>query len=147
MSGEQEKTGRNRLWSAGAPRERNEDKVIPLAKAGAAGDRSYVAFEIRANVSRLRIHRATQPSRFPNYNYLLDIVYDHDFQTVFTLIYSFMTVEVRGNNLDPVVHAISSGSCESIHEYHRNLYDKPADTEPLIEGITVTVPGSEDGGP
>jgi len=141
MKREEEKAaGSARLWAGGArDKDRQlEEKVVALPMAGTPHNRDYKAFEIRANVSRLHIHRATQPSRFPNYNYLLDIVYDHDFQSLFTLIYSFMAVEVKGHNLGPVVHAISSGSCESIHEFHRKHYDPPSQEDPVIEEITIT---------
>lgn len=137
MSNDAERGGR--LWSGGvakekSPRpERPADNVLPLRP-----DRAYVAFEVREHVQRLHIHCAAQPSRYPAYSSLLDIIHDHDFDKAFTLIYSFMMVEVTGNRLGAIVHAISSGSCERIHEYHSTLYDAPATNEPVIESITIT---------
>ena len=75
---------------------------------------------------------------FPNYNYLLDISFDHHHQSAFTLIYTFMIVGVTGWNLWPVVHAISFGHCERILEFHPKLYDPPAKGEPIIEKIVIT---------
>src|SRR5450759_2104974 len=111
-----ESTGR--LWSRSAAKEKASrpepdhatDNVLPLRP-----DCAYVAFEIREHTQRLHIHCATQPSRYPAYSSLLDIIHDHDFDKVFTLVYSFMMVEVTGNHLGAVVHAISLGNCERIH--------------------------------
>jgi len=80
---------------------------------------------------------------FPCYNYLLDIIYDHDFESMFTLIYSFMAVEVTGQRLGPIVHAINFGNCERIHEFHQKLYDPPANDAPLIEAIKITAAGEK----
>jgi hypothetical protein len=97
-----------------------------------------VAFELRDRAERLHIVRGAGPSRFPNYNYLLDISYDHHLQSAFTLIYTFMIVEVTGWNLWPIVHAISFGNCERIREFHPKLYDVPESGEPIIEKIQIT---------
>jgi hypothetical protein len=130
-----------RLWSRSAAREkasrpepeRTADNVLPLRP-----DRAYVAYEVREHAQRLHIHCAAQPSRYPAYSSLLDIIHDHDFDKAFTLIYSFMMVEVTGNHLGAIVQAISLGNCERIHEYHRKLYDSPGPNQPIIESITIT---------
>jgi hypothetical protein len=130
-----------RLWSRGAAKEkttppetvRTAGNVLPLRP-----DRAYAAFEVREHVQRLHIRCAAQPSRYPAYSCLLDIIHDHDFDKAFTLVYSFMVVEVTGNHLGAIVHAISSGNCERIHEYHRKLYEPPATNAPIIESITIT---------
>jgi hypothetical protein len=54
-----------------------------------------------------------------------------------------MTVEVTGQRLAPIVHAISFGNCERIHEYHSKLYDTPAKDAPIIEGIKIVAAGGE----
>jgi hypothetical protein len=79
--------------------------------------------------ARSRPHRRGEG---PAYSSLLDIIRAHDFDKVFTL------VEVTGNHLGAIVHAISFGNCERIHEYHRKLYDPPEPNEPIIESITIT---------
>jgi hypothetical protein len=134
-----------RLWGGREknPRETDrptEEKVLPLKTPAArptTHDRTYVAFEIREHAERLHIRRSAQPSRFPSYNYLLDISYDHFQHSAFTLIYTFMIVEVTGWNLESVVHAISFGNCERLTEYNSKLYDAPAQGEPLIEKINI----------
>src|ERR1019366_8497002 len=145
MSKEAEKNGgfAERLWGG---REKNprppekppEEKVLPLVRPPTPPDRTYTAFDIRENAEPLHILRATEPSRFPSYNYLLDISFDHTHQSAFVLIYTFMIVEVEGWNLGPIVHAISFGNCERITQYHPKLYDAPAQGEPLIEKIQIT---------
>jgi hypothetical protein len=140
----------SRLWSGGRERDQwpqvepqADEKVVPLGRPAMASDRTYTAFEVRERAERMHIHCATQPSRFPSYNYLLDIIYDHDFDSIFTLIYSFMTVEVTGKHLAPIVHAINFGTCERIREYHSKLYDPPAKDAPIIQAIKITAAGQE----
>lgn len=136
-----------RLWSAGAKEKRQplpqeppagHDKVVPLFPP----DRAYAAFKIAEHTDRLQIDRANQPSRFPSYHYLLDMNFDPLFQVGFTLFYTTMEVEVTGEYLWPVVHAIKSGKCDSIHEFSPKLYDAPEPGKPIITGITFRPPGS-----
>jgi hypothetical protein len=139
---------RGKLWSTDAkekrepdrapetPARRADDKVVPLPRPD--DDRTYKAFDTRDRSSeRLHIHCATECSRYPNYHHLLDIIFDHNFQEVFTLVYSFMVVEVTGQRLGEVVHAISYGNCECIREYHKKLYDPPAPNTTVIESVTI----------
>ena len=135
-------TEHNRLWST--QREKQQapaEKVLPL-KAPPFADREgrhYTAFETCDRAERLYIKRATRPSRRPSYNYLLDIVYDDQLDNAFSLIYTFMVVEVTGANLGGIVHAIGFGTCERIRQYHPKLYDRPASPdEPFIESIEIT---------
>jgi hypothetical protein len=139
--------GFGRLWSGGRqekeqppepqrPPERawhGEDNVLPLVRP----DRTYIPFDIRDHAERMHIHCATQPSRYPSYHHLLDIIFDHNFQGAFTLVYSFMVVEVTGQNLGEVVHAISYGNCGCIREYHKKLYEPPAPNMSVIESVTI----------
>jgi hypothetical protein len=132
-----------RLWSRGVAKEkiprtepeRINDNVVPLRP----DERIYTAFEVREHPARIHINCATLPSHYPAYSSLLNIIFDHSFERAFTLVYSFMLVEVTGNHLGAVVHAINYGNCERINEYHVSLYDnRPATSEPIIEAIKVT---------
>ena len=145
MSKDTDKGGSaGRLWGGDRePSSPPDEKVLSMKapsaiRPAAPPDRAYVAFEIREGAERLHIMRGAGPSRFPNYSYLLDISFDHHLQSAFTLIYTFMIVEVTGSNLEPVVHAISSGDCERIREYHPKLHDRPGQDEPVIEKIQIT---------
>jgi hypothetical protein len=127
-----------RLWGRGTPQENPPSPETGRISGGRA-PRAYVAYEVREHAQRLHIHCAAQPSHFPVYSCLLDIIYDHDFGKTFTLVYSFMMVEVAGHHLGAVVEAISAGNCERIREYHRKLYDAPDPGAPLIDSVTITV--------
>jgi len=141
MSSDAERSGIGKLWSGGTAKEKqtrpdplpHSDNVVQLRP-----DRAYVAHEVREHPQRLHICCATQPSHYPAYSSLLNIIHDHDFDKAFTLVYSFMLVEVTGTHLGAVVHAISYGNCERINEYHAKHYDRPAPNEPVIEGIRIT---------
>ena len=141
MSNEREQGGIGRLWSSGTAKEkpsrpeppRGSDNVVQLRP-----DRAYVAHEVREHPARLHICCATQPSHYPAYSSLLNIIHDHNFDKAFTLVYSFMLVEVTGNHLGAIVHAINYGNCERITEYHAKLYDRPAANDPVIESVRIT---------
>jgi len=141
VSNEAERGEIGRLWSEGATREkanrpeqpRSTDNVVQLRP-----DRAYVAHEVREHPPRLHICCATQPSHYPAYSSLLNIIHDHNFDKAFTLVYSFMLVEVTGNHLGAIVHALSYGNCERMNEYHSKLYDRPAANDPIIESVTIT---------
>lgn len=102
---------------------------------------TYQAFETQERAARLNIRCARGPSRYPAFTYLLDIIFDYDFSASFTLIYTFMVVEVRGRNLDPVVHALAHGTCGRITEFHPRRHTKPGENEPFIESIEIVVAG------
>ena len=102
-------------------------------------DRTYVAHEVREHSTRLHICCATQPSHYPAYSSLLDIIHDEHFDKAFTLVYSFMLVEITGNHLKEIVHAINYGNCERIREYHNKLHDRPGVHDaPIIQSVTIT---------
>jgi hypothetical protein len=101
----------------------------------------YTAFRLGKRRERLLIDRAAQPMRFPAYHELRDISFDQAQQQGFHLFFQAMTVEVIGKNLWPVVHAISSGRCAAVYEYHAKLYPAPpAKGEPFIESIKLLPP-------
>lgn len=141
MSNEKEREGIGRLWSSTTTKEKSphpappgpSDNVVRLRP-----DRVYIPQEFRDHPQRLHICCATQPSHYPAYSSLLNIIHDHTFDKAFTLVYSFMLVEVTGNNLGAIVHAINYGNCERIFEYHSKIYDKPSPNEPVIESVTIT---------
>ena len=112
---------------------RGGEKVVPLH----IGDRVYQAFELKDNAKRLHIRTALQGSFYPSYHYLRDMRFGHDLESIFTLIYTFMTVEVTGERLAPIVHAIASEDCKCIHEFHPRLYDPPERGAPIIEKILI----------
>jgi hypothetical protein len=110
----------------------------PQAKPDATEDRAYSAFDTRERADRIELRRATQPSRFPSYSYLIDMSFDHHLRTAIMLFYSFgMVVEITGENLGPIAHAIHFGTCERITEFHKDLYDSPAPGEPLVKSISI----------
>jgi hypothetical protein len=122
-------------------------KAQPAAPPRAAGDsrkpaqastakKTYEAFDKRGRPSPyLEIRCVLQPSQALQSRYLMDVVYSADFDDGFTLLYSFMAVEVRGANLKEVRRAIQSGQCEFIQEFHDNEFAQPQQTEPVITSV------------
>jgi hypothetical protein len=103
----------------------------------------YLAFDAKDHVPRLRIRRANDPTRSPGYNYLLDVVYDGEFGTNFTLVYTFLMVLVRGRNLQPVVMALEMGTADFIQEFDPDRWQMPKDEKaPFIESIDAVVQDS-----
>lgn len=134
----------NRLWSSAAtPKPREQEKPQPPATNDEydilpqqAHRNGYVPFLLRDRAERLQLVPVSEPSRFPAYSSLLDIIFDHDHESAFTLVYSFMLVKVTGSNLGPIVHALNFGRCAAIHQYYPNRFSGPPDQDkPLVESI------------
>ena|ERR1700734_1544777 len=138
---DQDNKRRGRLW--GGSRPQDAAQILPIERSAERSGRpapestAYVAFELRDGAARIEIECAASPSRFPAYSYLLDVIYDRFHQSAFSLVYSFMVVNVRGANLEPVVHAVNFGQCELIREFDPRRHDRPDQTEPLIEAIEI----------
>lgn len=136
----------NRLWS-GAPTAKPNDRTKPEPQA--ADDEygilpqqthrnGYVPFFLRDRPERVQLVPVSEPSRFPAYSSLLDIIFDHDHQSAFTLVYSFMLVKVTGSNLGPIVQALNFGQCAVIHQYYPKRFSTPPDPDkPLVESIVA----------
>ncbi|HEX6479363.1 MAG TPA: hypothetical protein VF043_11005 [Ktedonobacteraceae bacterium] len=76
-----------------------------------------------------------QPSQSPQSRFFMAAVFSADYDDAFTLLYSFMAVEVKGRNLKEVRRAIQVGRCEFIQEYNENEFLKPGKDSPVIESI------------
>ncbi len=104
----------------------------------------YLAFGTKDRTSRLKIRRASAPTRAPGYAYLLDIAYDGGFGTNFVLAFTFFTVLVRGKNLQLVITALETNTADFIQEFDPDRWPKPKDaTAPYIESIELVM---NDGG-
>ena len=141
----------NRLWSGvGAAKVRDQAMKEPQT----ANDEydtlpqqmhrnGYVPFFLRDHAERVQVVPVSEPSRFPGYAWLLDIIFDHDHQSAFTLVYSFMLVKVTGSNLGTIVQALNVGRCAAIHQYQAQRFSGPPDLDkPLVESI-ITVSAVE----
>ncbi len=130
-------SGFGKLWGGDDPAK--DKAATPRQEPKEERDpRVYAAFDVRDRAEVLGIYSASGPCRNPAYNYLLDVVYEHHFQSAFQLLYSFMAIEVKGENLGPIVLAINLRQCTCIREYHKKLFDHPpAKGEPVIHSITL----------
>ena len=149
-----------RLWGADKDKDRRQppleqERTSSTGSTGGAGmvqgdfeipkmrpDREYAGFKMAQRPDRMHIDRAIQPSRFLAYHYLVDMNFDPALESIFTLFYTSVTVEVTGDRLWPVVYAIWHGKCESIHAYHPQLYDRPPKGSPFIDAIKLMPPAS-----
>ena len=102
----------------------------------------YVAFGAKDRVERLKVRRASAPTRSPGYAYLLDIAYDGPFGTNFVLVFTFLMVLVRGKNLQPIITAVETGTADFIQEFDPDQWERPGDGVPFIESIEVVVQDS-----
>jgi hypothetical protein len=117
---------------------RREEQTLPLkgANQNRAAKKIYEAFDKKGRLSSyLEIRCVLKPSQAPQSRHLMDVVYSMDFDNGFTLLYSFMAVEVRGANLKDVRCAIQHGQCEFIQEFHENEFAHPQQEEPMITSI------------
>ncbi|WP_156025289.1 hypothetical protein [Thermogemmatispora carboxidivorans] len=105
-------------------------------RSQAGGKQPYKAYDSSGKPSPyIEIRCVTQPSQAPLSRFLMAVVFSSDFDDAFTLIYSFMAVEVKGRNLREVRLAIQQSRCEFIQEYHENEFLPPGKDAPVIESI------------
>ena len=105
---------------------------------------AYEAFKVGSAVTeRLEIRRVLGVWHSPAYRYLMDILYNGRFGTSFVLLYSFMAVEVTGKSMQPIIHAIQSGTCAFLQDFHPNEFVSPQPGTPMITGIRMVVKESE----
>jgi hypothetical protein len=98
--------------------------------------RPYEAFDRRDKpCSFTEILCIAHPSQSPQLRFFLAAIFNADDDDAFTLLYSYMAVEVKGRNLKEVRRAIQLGRCEFIQEYHENEFTKPGKSDPVIESI------------
>ncbi len=114
------------------------------AAAGSGGGSSpkeeYAAFAAKDRVARLRVRRRGAVTRSPGYSHLLDVVYDGSHGTSFVLVYTFMMVLVRGQNLQMLVAALEGGMVDFIQEFDSSRWVKPSDkSAAVIESIEIEV--------
>lgn len=101
-----------------------------------AGKRPYEAYDASGKpCPYTEIRCLLQPSQAPQSRFLMAVVFSADYEEAFSLIYSFVAVEVRGKNLKPVRKAVQNGRCEFIQEYHEDEFLPPAKQVPVIESI------------
>jgi hypothetical protein len=101
-----------------------------------AGKRPYEAYDTSNKpFPYMEIRCILQPSQSPQSRFFMTAVFSADFAEMFTLIYSFMAVEVKGHNLTAIRRAIQMGRCEFIQEYHENEFQEPGKDAPVIESI------------
>ena len=100
------------------------------------GKRTYEAFDKTGRPSLYtEIRSIMQPSQSPQFRFFIAAVFSTDYDDNFTLIYSYMAVEIKGKHLKEVRRAIQNGRCEFIQEFHKNEFIPPGKGEPVIESI------------
>jgi hypothetical protein len=113
----------------------NDNKASKIG----TGKKPYEAFDSTGKPSLYtEIRCVLQPSQSPQSRFFLAAIFSADYEDSFTLIYSFMAVEIKGKHLKEVRQAIQSGKCEFIQEYDENEYLPPAKGEPVIESVRFT---------
>jgi hypothetical protein len=117
-------------------REQPTAKAASHASKATTEKKPYEAFVTAGKpVPYMEILCVTQPSQSPQSRFLMAAVFRTDFDEAFTVIYSYMAVEIKGQNLREVRRAIQNGRCEFIQEFHENEFVKPSKGEPVIESI------------
>ena len=106
-------------------------------KALAKPDKAiYQAYDKRDRpVTYTEILCKAQPSQSPQSRFLLGTIFGADYENSITLLYSFMAVEIKGQNLKAVRRAIQNGKCEFIQEYDENEFAAFGKDETVIKSI------------
>ena len=110
----------------------NDNKASKIG----TGKKPYEAFDSTGKPSLYtEIRCVLQPSQSPQSRFFMAAVFSADYDDAFTLLYSFMVVEVKGRNLKEVRRAIQTGRCEFIQKYNENEFLKPSKDAPVIESV------------
>jgi len=113
---------------------KDQPSVNTISKS--SGKRPYEAFDKTGKPSPYtEIRCVTQSSQSPQSRFFMAAVFSSDFDSAFTLIYSFLAVEVRGQHLAEIRRAIQQGHCEFIQEFHENEFLPLRPGQPVIESI------------
>ena len=130
----------------------------PPAEAGTAGATgqtpppkspdSYVAFDTKDRVARLKIFKKNYPTHMLGYHYLLDVVYSGQNVTQIVLVFTFLMVFIKGKNLQPIVSALELGTADFIREFDASTWPKPDESQAtVIENIKTVVKENGSGQP
>src|SRR5260370_18124931 len=85
------------------------------------GKKPYEAFDSTGKPSPYtEIRCVLQPSQSPQSRFFMAAVFSVDYDDAFTLLYSFMAVEVNGSNLKEVRRAIQICRSEFIQQSNEN---------------------------
>lgn len=105
-------------------------------KQSKTGKKPYEPYDKKGKpCSYMEILCISQPSQSPQSRFFLTAVFSADFDDSFTLLYSFMAVEIKGKNLKAVRQAIQNGRCDFIQEYNEEEFLPPPKGDPVIESI------------
>jgi hypothetical protein len=115
---------------------RRKETLPPITNTTIPGKRLYEAYDKSGRpCAYTEIRCVMQPSQSPQSRFFMALIFSSDFEDAFTLIYSFMAVEVKGKNLREVRRAIQNGRCEFIQEFHEEEFQAPGKNEPVIDSI------------
>lgn len=118
---------------------RQEQSSARAAKrntGASTGKKSYEAYDKNGRpCPYTEILCISQPSQSPQSRFFLTAVFSADFDDAFTLLYSFMAVEIKGKHLKEVRQAVQNGRCKFIQEYNEGEFLPPARGVPVIESI------------
>ncbi len=106
-------------------------------------DRVYEPYDTRTRPESLILLTAILPAQGAAYHQLHSYSFDQHYGQSFTLFYHFMRVDIKGQRLAPVIHAVISYKCAIIREWHRDFYDPPTRGIAVIESIIITPTGAE----
>jgi len=65
-------------------------------------------------------------------------IYNGAFPDKLGLVYSFLTVVIEGEHLQPLLYAIRKKTCIYIQDYHAQEFSPPEPGQTIIHKITVT---------
>lgn len=114
--------------------------VAPGEKPVSRRSGNYIAFQSKEQAKRLRFRSAARATRSPSYSYLLDVIYDGDFGTEIVLLYTFLSVILKGRNLQELAAGLEEGTIDYVQEFDPERWELPVDQSvAVIESIEVVV--------
>ena len=99
---------------------------------------AYEAYKTSDRTERLSIRRHGHLTYKVAYRHLLYLTHDEEENYLINLIYGFMTIEIQGRNLKPVLDALADDRCDFIRDFDPKAYPPLASDQPIIESIKIT---------
>lgn len=123
---------------------RNKGPEASKTDGAEVDDGEYRAFKaVDRRQIRLKIRPASGPRDRVTYSYLLHMPEDEQ-GTYLGLVFTFMTVAIKGRNLQEVAEAIAEERCDFIQAYDPAKWPKPKNADAaFIEVIEIQAPARE----
>lgn len=105
---------------------------------------TYIPYETSTHPQeRMQIIRYGDTMHYPSYRYLMDIIHTESYDGI-VLVYSFMIIKIRGENLQDLIEHIAFSEVTYIQKFDSRKWPRPPKGQTIIEDMDVVVRNDND---